>query len=281
VRAARDRDWLGGLSGAAAVLSGGAFLTLMGFLLIDALPALQLDFLLSPSTSRLPDGTGIGPAVVGSAWILLIAAVLALPVGIGTAVYLEEYARRRRTATAVGRALDGLAAVPPVVHGVVGLAVFVRALGMGATILAGGCTLAALALPAVVSTAREALRSVSPEVRLAAYSLGATKWQVVRRELLPTAAPSLVAGSCLTLSRAIGEAAPLLVLGAVSFITFVPAAPGDPLVSLPTQVFAWTTRAHADFAALAAAASVALLAAMVGLRLAGAVLGRALQRSAR
>lgn len=281
MRAARDRDWLGGLSGAAAVLSAGAFLTLVGFLLIAALPALQLELLPSPSTGRAPGGTGMGPAVVGSAWILLVAAMLALPVGIGAAAYLEEYAPRRRAATAVERALDGLAAVPPVVHGVLGLAVFVRTLGMGTTILAGGCTLATLALPAVVSTAREALRSVSPEVRLAAYSLGATKWQVVRRELLPTAAPSLVAGSCLTLSRAIGEAAPLLVLGAVSFVTFVPAAPGDPLVSLPTQVFAWTTRAHADFAALAAAASVALLAAIVSLRLAGAVLGRALQRSVR
>ena len=281
MRRPRDREWLKGLSRAAAALSVLTFLTLAGFLLIEALPALRLDFLMAPRTSRLAERTGIGPAVAGSAWLLLLAAALALPLGIGAAIYLEEYAPGRRLRAAIERSVTGLASVPPVVHGVVGLAIFVRALGMGTTILAGGCTLATLALPAVVAGTREALRSVSLDVRFAAYGLGATRWQVVRGEVLPEAAPALVAGSCLTLARTVGEAAPLLVLGAVSFMTFVPGGPGDPLVSLPTQVFAWTARAHPDFAALAAGAAVALLASMLAMRLAAEALKRATRGLAR
>ena len=277
---ARRRDPLGLACGAAAGMVVAAFLVLAVFLLGEARSVANPGFLLD-SPSRLADRAGVGPALAGTLWLALLTGALALPVGIGTAVYLEEYAPSNRLTALLGSALAGLAGVPSVVYGVAGLALFVRGLGMGPSILAGGCTLAALALPTVIVTSRACIRSVPEGVRLAAYSLGATRWQVVRGEVLPAAAPGIVTGSCHALTRTVGEAAPLLVLGAVSFMTFAPRGPGDPLTSLPTQVFAWTTRSEHDFIALGAGAGVALLLVLLLMNLAALVVRRRMRGTSR
>lgn len=276
----RRRDPLGMACGAAAVAVAAAFAVLVAFLAIEARPVANPGFLLE-MPSRLADRAGVGPALAGTLWLALLTAGLAVPVGVGTAVYLEEYAPRTRLAALVGSALASLAGAPPVVYGVAGLALFVRGLGMGPSILAGGCTLAALALPIVVVTSRAAIRSVPEGVRLAAYGLGATRWQVVRGEVLPAAAPGMLAGVCLAFTRTVGAAAPLLVLGAVSFMTFAPRGPADPLTSLPTQIFAWTKRSEQDFAALAAGAGVALLLVLLAMNLAALAVRRRMEDASR
>ena len=276
----RRRDPLGIACGLAAAAVVAAFLLLAAFLLGEARSVANPGFLLD-TPSRLADRAGVGPALAGTLWLALITAALALPVGVGTAIYLEEYAPRNRMTAWGGSALASLAGVPSVVYGVAGLALFVRGLGMGPGILAGGCTLAALALPTVIVTSRASIRSVPEGVRLAAYSLGATRWQVVRGEVLPAAAPGILAGNCLALTRTIGEAAPLLVLGAVSFMTFAPRGPGDPLTSLPTRIFTWTTRSEQDFTALAAGAGVALLLVLLAMNLAALAVRRRMRGASR
>ena len=274
------RDPLGIVCCVAAVAVLAAFMVLVAFLLGEARSVANPGFLLD-IPSRLADRAGVGPALAGTLWLVLLTVALALPVGIGTAIYLEEYAPRARLTSLAGSALASLTGVPPVVYGVAGLALFVRGLGMGPSILAGGCTLAALALPTVIVTSRASIRSVPEGVRLAAYSLGATRWQVVRGEVLPAAAPGIVTGSCLAFTRAAGAAAPLLVLGAVSFMTFAPRGPGDPLTSLPTRIFSWTTRSGHDFAALAAGAGVALLLVMLAMNLAALAVRRRMEGAGR
>lgn len=271
---------LGTLCGVAALAAMAAFLLLVVFLLGESRTVANPGFLLE-MPSRLADRAGVGPALAGTLWLALLTAALALPAGVGTAIYLEEYAPRSRPVALAGSALASMAGVPSVVYGVAGLALFVRGLGMGPSILAGGCTLAALALPTVIVTSRACIRAVPEGVRLAAYSLGATRWQVVRGEVLPAAAPGIVAGSCLAFTRAVGEAAPLLVLGAVSFMTFAPRGPGDPLTSLPTQVFAWTARSGQDFAAPAAGACIALLLVLLALNLAALGVRRRMRGASR
>ena len=260
------RDRIGAICGVAAALVAAAFLTMAVVLAGKAWGAMDFGFFLD-SSSRVAGRAGIGPALAGTLWLTVLTVAFALPVGVGTAVYLEEYAARTGVAAVVGRAVANLAGVPSVVFGVAGLALFVRGMGMGPTLLAGGCTLAALALPTVIVTARAAMRAVPRELREAAFGLGATRWQVVRGQVLPAAAPAIVTGSCAAFTRTAGEAAPLLVLGAVSFMTFAPRTPADPLSSLPTQVFAWSTNTQQDFAAVAAGAGVALLLVLLVMNL--------------
>lgn len=244
--------------GAGAWTAAAGLALLAGVLAARGWEALDPAFFASPP-SRDPSRAGIGPALAGTLWLALLTVLFALPVGVGAAVYLEEYAPRNRW-SALGESLAAsMAAVPSVVYGVAGLAVFVHAMGAGRSILAGGLTLATLALPAVVATSQGAIRAVPESLRHAAYGLGATRWQVVRHQVLPAAAPGVAAGACLAFTRTVGEAAPLLVIGAASFVTFAPTAPGDPLVSLPTRIFDWTARSQPEFGALAAGAAIALL----------------------
>ena len=270
------RDRIGTACGVAAAMVAAAFLIMAVVLVGKAWSAADLGFLFDPA-SRVADRAGIGPALAGTLWLAALTIAVAFPVGVGTAVYLEEYAPRTGVTAAVGGAVANLAGVPSVVYGVAGLALFVRGMGMGPSLLAGGCTLAALALPTVIVTSRAAIRAVPRGLREAAYSLGATRWQVVRGQVLPAAAPGIVTGSCAAFTRTAGEAAPLLVLGAVSFMTFAPRSPADPLASLPTQVFAWSTRSQQDFAAVAAGAGVALLLVLLVMNLVARAVRRRLQ----
>lgn len=274
-RAAPSRDPIGTACGIAAAVVVSAFAVFAVCLLIRARAVAGLEFLLS-TPSGLAARAGIGPALAGTFWLLLLTAVLALPVGIGAAIYLEEYAPRTRVTALIESAVANLAGVPSVIYGIVGLAVFVRALGMGPTILAGGCTLAVLALPVVIVTSRIAIRRVPNEMRLAAYALGATRWQVVRDQVLPAAAPGIVTGCRTAFTRTVGEAAPLLVLGTASFMTFAPGTPAHPLTSLPTQIFAWASHSQEEFTALAAGAATALLLLLLTINLAGAWVARRL-----
>ena len=271
---------IGAVCGLAAAVTLAAAMTLVVILLVQAWGVLDFGFLVG-APSRFAAQAGVGPALASTLWLTLLTAALACPVGIGAAVYFEEYAPRTRTMLAIESAVTNLAGVPPLVFGVAGLALYVRGLGLGPTVLAGGLTLAMLALPTVLVTAQAAIRQVPRGVRSAAYALGATRWEVIRRQVLPAAAPGIVTGVTLALARTAGAAAPLLVIGAASFITYAPATPSDLLTALPTQVFAWSARSQPDFTALAAGAGVVLLALLLILHLVGLALRRRLAGAAR
>lgn len=209
--------------------------------------------------SRFPERAGIGPAIIGSLWIVGICAAFTIPVGIGAAIYLEEYAKPGRLARLIDVNVANLAGVPSIIYGLLGLAVFVRALSLGRSVLAGGLTLGLLVLPVVVTVGREALRSVPRSIVEAALALGATRWQAIRGALLPAALPGFMTGIILAISRALGETAPLITMGALTYVTFVPRGFLDRFTALPIQIYNWTGRPQAGFRTTAAAGIVVLL----------------------
>jgi phosphate transport system permease protein len=211
--------------------------------------------------SSNPDIAGAQSAIAGTIWIIGIVAATTLPLGIGAAIYLEEYADRERWWNrAIEVNIQNLAAVPSIVYGILGLAFFVRGFAnLGQVILAAGLTLSLLVLPIVIIASREAIRSVPNSIRLGAFALGATRWQTVRRQVLPAAIPGIATGSILALSRAIGEAAPLVLLGARTFVTFNPTGFDSAFTALPIQIFNWLSRPQEEFKVLAAAAIVVML----------------------
>ena len=215
------------------------------------------------AASKLPPWfvirAGIFPALTGSVFVILLTAVLALPIGVATAIYLEEYGRRDFIARAIEINITNLAAVPSIIYGLLGLELFVRMLGMGRSVLAGASTLALLVLPVVILSTREALRAVPGSLREGSYALGATKWQTIWHQVLPVAAPGILTGLILALSRAIGETAPLIIAGAVTFATFAPDSIWSPFTVLPIQIFNWVSRPQVDFHANAAAGILVLV----------------------
>ncbi len=273
----RRVDLLGLAARLAAAGTAAAAAALLGFLAWR----LGRSSLSGAADGSLPAGgwDAIGAAAAGTFWLVGTTGAIALPAGIGTALYLEEYARpKTRILSALQAALSNLCGVPSVVYGVAGLTLLVHGLSLDRSILVGGLVLAAAALPPVAAASAEAIRAVPEDLRTAAYGLGATRWQVVRRQVLPTAAPGIATGACAALTRAAGEAAPLVVVGAASLATFAPAGPAAPLVSLPTQVFAWAARPQAEFAAHASGAALALLAILLGINLATLLFRRRLQQ---
>jgi phosphate transport system permease protein len=215
--------------------------------------------------SRLPARAGVKAALIGSAYLMVVTALLCFPIGVGAAVYLEEFAPRNRVTNFVEANIANLAGVPSVVYGLLGLGIFVRFLNMGPSLLAGGLTLAVMSLPVIIVAGREAIRAVPDSVRLGAYALGATKWQTVRRQVLPAAMPGTLTGTILALSRAIGETAPLLVIGLPIVIFSLPNDLRDPVSALPLLIFDWTSRPQHAFAEAAAAASIILLALLLAM----------------
>ncbi|MBA2358618.1 MAG: phosphate ABC transporter permease PstA [Actinobacteria bacterium] len=202
---------------------------------------------------------GARPAIFATLWLMGLVFLFAVPVGIGTAIYLEEYARKDRWYNRLLEVnIQNLAAVPSIVYGILGLAFLVRGLGLGRVVLAGGMILTLLVLPTVIIAAREALRAVPGSIREGAVALGATQWQVVWRQVLPAAVPGIATGSILALSRAIGETAPLIMVGAVTYISFNPSLLG-PFTALPIQIYTWTNQPQEEFRVLAAAAIIVLL----------------------
>ena len=211
--------------------------------------------------SSLPSKAGAQSAIWGSIWLIGIVAATTLPLGVGAALYLEEYADKERWWNrAIEINIQNLAAVPSIVYGILGLGFLARGpLDLGFVILAGGLTLSLLVLPIVIIASREAIRAVPPSIREGSLALGATKWQTIRRQVLPAAIPGIATGSILALSRAIGEAAPLLLLGGLTFVSFNPTGLDSQFTALPIQIFNWISRPQDEFHVLAAAAIVVLL----------------------
>ncbi len=230
----------------------------------DGLGKLSWDFVTS-FPSSLPSRAGIQSPLVGTIYLMVLVALITVPIGVGAALYLEEYADRQRWWNrAIELNIQNLAAVPSIVYGILGLAFLVRGpIGLGRALLAGALTLALLVLPIVIIASREAIRAVPPSIREGALALGATRWQTIWRQVLPSAIPGIATGSILALSRAIGETAPLILIGAIVFVPFNPSGLTDQFTALPIQIFNWTTRPQTDFKLLAAAAILVLLALLL------------------
>jgi phosphate transport system permease protein len=240
----------------------GILLLALALLLFDVLsqglPWLDTGFI-TGAPSRSAERSGILPALIGSLQIGVIVGALAFPIGVAAALYLSEYARDSWVNRMLQTNIGNLAGVPSIIYGILGLAVFVRILGLGKTVLAGALTLTLLILPVVIIASIEALRAVPNAQREGAYALGATRWQMVRRSVLPAAAPGIMTGMILAMARAIGEAAPLLIIGAAVFVTFLPNPVSGGYTVLPVQVLQWAQRPQADFHGISAAAIIVIL----------------------
>ena len=223
--------------------------------------------------SRFPARAGIKAAIFGTLWLMGFTALFAFPIGVGTAIYLEEYAPKKWFVQAIQLNISNLAGVPSIVYGILGLTIFVRALALERSVLAGALTIALLVLPIIIIASREAIKAVPDSLRQASYALGATRWQTIWHVVLPQAFPGVLTGTILALSRGIGETAPLIMIGALTFIAFTPGSPLDPFTVLPIQIFNWTSRPQDEFRGLAAAGIIVLLA-MLLLMNAGAVILR-------
>ncbi|RMF55218.1 MAG: phosphate ABC transporter permease PstA [Bacteroidetes bacterium] len=233
-------------------------LTLLVDVVVKGLPWLDADFLTS-FPSRNPEEAGIKSAIVGSLWMMGLTAAFSVPLGVGAAIYLEEYASRGWLLRLIQVNIANLAGIPSVIYGILGLGLFVRFMGFGRSLLAGALTMTLLILPVIVIATQEALRAVPAGIRESAYALGATRSQVIRSHLLPLALPGILTGVILALSRALGETAPLIMIGALTFIAFLPESVMDPFTVLPIQIFNWTARPQASFQELAAAAIIVLM----------------------
>ena len=239
---------------------------MLGTLIVDVLqkgiPYLDGILFTEPPSSN-PDRAGARPAILGTVYMMVILLVTIVPLGVGTALYLEEYADRERWYNRLLEVnIQNLAAVPSIVYGILGLAFLVRGLGLGRVLLAGALILTLLVLPTVIVASREAIRTVPDSIRQGAYALGATQWQVVWRQVLPAAIPGIATGSILALARAIGETAPLLLVGALTYVAVDPTLLGS-FTALPVQIFQWIARPQEDFRLLAAAGIIVLLAILL------------------
>ncbi len=228
--------------------------------------------------SRKPQEAGLLSALFGTLWIMVMTALFSLPIGIGTAIYLEEYAPDNRLQRLIQTNINNLAGVPSIVYGLLGLSFFVQALAMGRSILAGALTLTLMSLPVIIIAAQEAIRSVPEGHRLGAYALGATRWQVVRNIVLPSALPGILTGTILAMSRAIGEAAPMIAISALVYLTFIPSSPLDRFTVLPIQIFNWVSRPQEDFQHLAAAGIIVLLIVLLSMNAAAIFLRNRYQK---
>jgi phosphate transport system permease protein len=246
-------------------------LGVLGLLVIDILAdgvgQLSVDFLTETPSRIIPESSGIGPALAGTLWLMAVCAAFIIPVGVASAVYLEEYANRERWFNRfIEVNIQNLAAVPSIVYGILGLAFLVRGpLSMGNVLVAGGLTLGLLVLPVVIVAGREAIRAVPPSIREGSMALGATQWQTIWKQTLPAAVPGIATGVILSLSRAIGETAPLIVVGAALFATSSPSSPFDDVTALPIQIFGWVSDPQPEFKALAASAIIVLMVILLAM----------------
>lgn len=271
----RARARIGALFEWSCRLAVGFAVVVLAVLLVDVtrngLAWLDWGFLTS-YPSRLPERAGILSAILGTLWMMGLVAVIAFPLGVGAAVYLEEYAPDHWLTRLLQTNISNLAGVPSIVYGILGLAVFVRFFALQRSILAGALTLSLLILPVVIIASQEAIRAVPRSLRQASYGLGATRWQTIRGQVLPAALPGILTGTILSLSRAIGETAPLIMIGALTFIAFPPKSPMDPFTVLPIQIFNWASRPQAQFHDLAAGAIIVLLVLLLTMNAAAILL---------
>ncbi|MSQ06824.1 MAG: phosphate ABC transporter permease PstA [Dehalococcoidia bacterium] len=275
------RQWEGrafhGLCLLAVAVALAMLVLLLVYLARQGLTRVSWEFITS-FPSRDPDQAGIKAALLGSIYVVAIAAVVAFTLGVSAAIYLEEYAVRNWRSRIIQVNITNLAGVPSIVYGILGLEIFVRTLGLGRSVLAGGLTMALLVLPIIIIAAQEAIRAVPPSLREGAYALGATRWQAIWHLVLPQAMPGILTGVILAVSRALGETAPLIVMGALTFVPFAPDGPLSRFTVLPIQIFNWTSRPQAGFHEAAAAGIIVLLALLLTMNAAAIVLRNKFQR---
>lgn len=255
----------------ATVVGVVVLLALLVDVVVQGYPWLSETFL-TDFPSRFPEEAGILSALVGTLWLMLLTGAISVPLGVGTAVYLEEYAANTWYARIIQTNIANLAGVPSVIFGMLGLAIFVRFMALGPSLLSGALTMSLLILPIIIISTQEALRAIPDGIRESAYALGATRWQVVRSHLLPIAAPGILTGIILSLSRAIGETAPLLMIGVATMAPFLPRGVMDTFTVLPVQIFNWTSRPQEEFHGLAAAAIIILMIALLTMNLSAVLL---------
>jgi phosphate transport system permease protein len=245
----------------------GLFSTFFGLLMLaifisgilrDGLGRIDWDFITS-FPSRNPAKAGILSALAGTLWIIVITALAAIPIGIGAAIYLEEFSRKSGISKFIEMNITNLAGVPSVIYGLLGLEIFGRVFGLGGSILAGSFTLALLILPIIIVATREAIKAVPKSLREASFALGASKWQTVKKTVLPAAGSGIITGIIIAISRAIGEAAPLIVVGALAYVPFIPDSPTSEFTVLPIQIFNWVSRPQEAFLVNASAGIIILL----------------------
>lgn len=262
------------------------FLPLIGLVILlllmgmHGLSRIDLAFLIE-NPSRRPELAGFKPALVGSIWLISLTTLLSVPLGIGAAIYLEEYGGRSWASRLVDVNIANLAAVPSIIYGLLGLGVFVRTLQMDRSLIAGACTLSLLIMPIIVVASRESLRTIPETLREAGAGLGATQWQTIRKVVLPLALPGILTGSILAISRAIGETAPLIVVGALAYITFLPSGVMSPYTAMPIQIYDWIRRPQPEFVINAAAGIIVLLGTMMAINAVAVWLRYRLQRHPR
>lgn len=230
----------------------------IGNIIVDGIMRIDWDFITN-LPSRKAEKSGIYTALMGSLWVLVLTTIIALPLGIAAAIYLEEYSKKNKLSAILEINISNLAGVPSIIYGLLGLEVFVRIMNLGASILAGSLTLALLILPIVIVSTREALKAVPKSIRDGSFAMGASKWQTVRFQLLPASFGGILTGIILALSRAVGETAPLIVIGALAYVPFAPESPLDVFSVLPIQIFNWISRPQHGFVENAAAAIIILL----------------------
>jgi len=230
----------------------------IGDIFIDGIQRIDWGFI-TDLPSRKAEKSGIYTALMGSIWILLLTTIIAFPVGVAAGVYLEEYSKKNRLSALLEINISNLAGVPSIIYGLLGLEVFVRVMGLGASVLAGALTLSLLILPIIIVATREAVKAVPSSIRDASYALGASKWQTIWNQILPASGGGILTGVILALSRAVGETAPLIVVGALAYVPFAPTNPLDEFSVLPIQIFNWISRPQHGFIENAAAAIIILL----------------------
>jgi phosphate transport system permease protein len=247
-----------GLCMAAIAIALGMLAVLLIYIIAQGYARVNWSFI-SSFPSRFPERAGIQAAIIGSIYVIGIAAVASFVIGVGAAIYLEEYAHRHKFTKIIQVNIANLAGVPSIVYGILGLEIFVRIMTLGKSVLAGGFTLALLVLPVIIIASQEAIRAVPPSIRDGGYALGASRWQTVWHLVLPQAFPGILTGVILAVSRAMGETAPLIVMGALTFVPFAPDGPLSRFTVLPIQIFNWTSRPQAGFHEAAAAGIIVLL----------------------
>ena len=262
----------------AATLIGVAVLAFLTYDTVDAgASRISWDFVTN-YPSRFADRAGLRSSILGSVWVLVPTVGLAFPISIATAIWIEEFAPKNTLLTIVKLNLANLAGVPSIIYGILGLALFVRLMELGPSILAGALTLSLMILPMTVIASQEAIRQVPPSTREGSLALGATHWQTVRHHVLPGAMPGIMTGVILAVSRAVGETAALIMIGAFTFIAFDNTSLMDDFTTVPIQIYNWTLRPQLDFRANAAAAIIVLMVAVVGLNLVAAIIRERFRR---
>ena len=253
-----------GLGILSIVIALGVLAVLVIDVLVRGLPWLDVGFITN-FDSRFADRAGLWAGLVGSIWMIGLTILFALPIGVMAAIYLEEYAGVNPVTTLIRINITNLAGIPSIIYGLLGLQIFVRYFGLGRSVLAGAMTMALLVLPIVIVASQEAIRAVPPSLRQASFALGATKWQTVWHHVLPAAFPGILTGNILAASRAIGETAPLIAIGALTYLRYAPDDPLDLFTVLPIQIFNWISKPQDEFHDLAAAGIIVLLAVLLGL----------------